>query len=236
MPGTTRPGGPRNLLLAALSEGAMSRLRPHLELVSPASGAALGAPVGPISHLYFPETGVASLMAYMRDGSAAEVGIVGNEGVVGLPALLGTGQLPIHAIWQVPGECLRVPVGIYRAEVDGNGAAHALLLRYTQSLMFQVAQAAACARLHPVASRCARWLLMTSDRVGSDQFQITHQFLAEMLGVHRPTLTLAAGRLAQAGAISYRRGHVRVLDRAVLEAASCECYETIRMETDRLLA
>jgi CRP-like cAMP-binding protein len=171
----------------------------------------------------------------MEDGRIAEVGTIGNEGMAGLPVFLGAETTPTLAFQQVPGEALRMRVDAFREEVRNDGALTRVLHRYTQALLTQVAQAAACNRLHSIGQRCACWLLMTQDRVGTDEFELTHEFLGQMLGVRRATVTEVAGTLQEAGLITYSRGKITVLDCQGLEAASCECYQVIREEFNRLL-
>jgi CRP-like cAMP-binding protein len=224
-----------NRILSALPEADWRRLVAHLEPVRLEFKQALYAPHEPITQIYFPLNGVVSLLTGMEAGSAIEVAIVGNEGIVGLPVFLEAGSTPGHAIAQIAGDALRMPADAVRAEATAGGTLQTVLHRYTQGLLNQIAQGAACNRLHPMPARCARWLLMTHDRVGVDDFPLTHQFLAQMLGVRRATVTIAVGALQQAGLIRYRRARMTIIDRSALEAASCVCYRIIRDEFDRLL-
>jgi CRP-like cAMP-binding protein len=224
-----------NRLLAILPDGDRQRLLPHLERVHLDFKYVVYAPNEPVLHVHFLLTGMISLLTVMDDGSAIEVATVGNEGMIGLPVFLGTGSMPGQAITQIPGNALRMRAEVFRSEVNGGGALHQILQRYTQGLLTQVAQSAACNRLHPMIERCARWLLITHDRVGVDQFPLTHEFLSQMLGVRRATVTVATGALQQAGLIRSHRGRITVCDRAGLEDASCECYRIIRNEYNRLL-
>jgi CRP-like cAMP-binding protein len=171
----------------------------------------------------------------MSDGLAVEAGTVGNEGMVGLPLYLGAETSPHRAFSQVPGEALRMRAGDFTAELARQGPLHAVLKRYNQALINQMAYSVACNRLHSVEERMCRWLLMTQDRVGAEQFPLTQEFLAQMLGVRRPSVTVVAGILQKAGLIVYSRGLITIRDRAGLEAASCECYRVVRDELDRLL-
>jgi CRP-like cAMP-binding protein len=171
----------------------------------------------------------------MQDGEAIEAATVGNEGMIGVPLLLGTQQIPTQVIAQVPGDALRMKAEVFICEVYWGCPLHTLLLRYTQTLMNQFAQTAACNRLHSVEERCSRWLLMTRDRVNSDEFVLTHEFLSIMLGVRRASVSVVAAILQQAGFIRYRRGKVTILDREGLESASCECYQALKQESDRLI-
>jgi CRP-like cAMP-binding protein len=192
-------------------------------------------PNGPIDYVYFPRTGVMSMVIRMEDGGSVEVGMVGYEGFVGVPAFLGTDRSPTQVFCQVPGSGLRMPVAAFRDEVRREGAFQLAIMRYTQSLLNTVSQSTACNQLHAINLRCARWLLATHDRVGEDEFPLTQEFFAMMLGVRRASVTVAAGVLQKAGLISYHRGHIRIIDRPGLEAASCECYRLMRDELDRLL-
>ncbi len=230
-----RPHQPHNRLLAALPADGYAALAPHLEPVTLASKEPVYAPNQPIPHVLFPTTGVFSVLTVMADGAAIEVATVGNEGMVGLPLFLGTTTTPNLIVAQISGESLRLPAAAFQEAVEHNRDLVAILHRYTQALLLQIAQSAACNRLHTMEQRCARWLLLTHDRVAADQFPITHEFLAQMLGVRRASVTEAVGTLQQAGLIAYRRGKMTVVDRAGLEAAACECYGVIRAEYDRLL-
>lgn len=228
--------GRRNRLLAALPKPTRRACVAACEPVELEQRRELVRPGEPISSVYFPLTAVCSLVIPMADGSAVECATVGNEGVVGLPVFLGAVSLPMKVFAQVPGAGLQMDVTTFRtfaAEVDGPFVA--VLQRYTQTLITQLAQNVACNRLHNVEQRCARWLLMTADRVEKTQFALTQEFLAQMLGVRRATVTEVAGSLQAAGLIEYRRGVITIKDRAGLEAASCECYADVRREYDRLL-
>jgi len=225
----------RNRLLGLLPHEDRQRLVRRMQLVGLAAGQEI-APAGmAVPSVYFPETAVISMVATMRSGTSVEVATIGVEGVAGLPVVLGTGSLPMNVMTQVPGDAWRLDADTFRQELDRNGGLRDATNRYLQGLIVQIAQTVACNRLHPVGERTARWLLMTADRVGSDEFHLTQEFLATMLGVHRPSVTVAAGALQRAGCIHYRRGRVRITNRAALEQASCECYRAIRDEFDRLL-
>jgi CRP-like cAMP-binding protein len=190
----------------------------------------------PASAVHFPTVGVVSLVTMTEDGSSVELALIGNEGVVGVGVFLGSRRLSNQrAVVQVPGESLRVDADIFQAELAQDGKVSALLQNYTVALLTQIGQGVACNRLHSLEERCARWLLMTGDRVGRDEFPITQEFLAQMLGVRRPSVTLAAGVLQRAGFISYRRGEMQLLDRDGLEQSSCECYGVVRDAYERLL-
>jgi CRP-like cAMP-binding protein len=229
-------GAVRSRLLAALAPDDRAALEPHLEAVALAVGQVLAEPGEPLAHVYFPETAIFSVIHRMADGAAVEVGTVGNEGLVGLAALLEAEASESQTLAQIPGTAVRLPAAVLVEAVAARPALRRLLHRYTQAYLTQVAQGAACNRLHGIEARCARWLLMTHDRVGgADVFPLTQEFLAIMLGVRRSGVTLAAGALQDAGLIRYRRGGIRVLDRAGLEAAACECYGAVRRQYDRLL-
>lgn len=177
-----------------------------------------------------------SLVIEMQNGGTVEVGTVGNEGMVGTPVFLGAERSPTKAFCQVPGECSRMPTAAFKKELaEADGILRQLISRYAQAMINQISQSVACNHLHSVEERTCRWLLMTHDRVGSDDFLLTQEFLAQMLGVRRSSVTVAAGLLEKAGLITYKRGRITVLDRERLEQASCECYQVVRREYDRLL-
>ncbi len=224
-----------NRLLAAMPKAEYDRVRPHLEKVSLPLKDILYDANGPISHVFFPLRGVISLVIVMDGGFSLEVGVIGNEGMVGTPVFLGSQSSPTRAISQVPGEALRMESKVFLEEMERGGALYGSVQRYTQAMINQISQSTVCNHRHSVEKRMCRWLLMSHDRVGIDEFPLTHEFLAQMLGVRRPTVTAGAGVLQTAGLISYHRGRVTVLDRKGLEAASCECYEVVAKELDRLL-
>jgi CRP-like cAMP-binding protein len=224
-----------NRLLSAFPSEVYRRLQPELEAVSMGPKDVVYEPHGPIPHVYFPTGCIVSLVAIMGDGSMFEVATVGQEGMIGLPHFLETDTAPYRAVTQVPGEALRLDAGVFRDAIGRSGEGVQLLHRYAQVLFNQVAWSAACNRAHSLEQRCARWLLMTHDRVHSSKFLLTQDFLAQMLGVHRPRVNRAAGALQKAGLIRYVRGRITVLDREGLEAAACECYRVIRSEYERLL-
>ena len=188
----------------------------------------------PVEYAYFPVDSVISLVADMSDGQSAEVATIGNEGMAGLPLFLQSRLTSEHrAFCQVPGWALRMSAEAFLGCIDRLPALRRILQGYTMTLFAQVAQSSACNRLHPVEKRCARWLLLTHDRVMSDVFPLTQEFLAQMLGVQRTSVNAVAQTLSESGAIGYTRGVITVLDRAKLEAASCECYEIIMRESER---
>jgi CRP-like cAMP-binding protein len=230
------PPDPRaNRLLSLLPEEDYERLLPHMETVPLKLRDIFYNPREPIRHVYFPLTCVGSLVNLLEGGDSVEFGTVGYEGMIGLPVLLQTRSVPTQAICQVAGEAVRVSAEVFQTEMDRAGPVQRLLLRYTQYLFNQMAQTAACNRFHPIEERCSRWLLMTRDRVGRDEFTLTQEFLATMLGVRRATVTVAAGILQEAGLIRYRRGRVKIVDPESLEESSCECYRIIRDEYEALL-
>src|SRR5437764_3703763 len=196
-----------NRLLAALPREDAERLLPQLAAVTFGLGDVLYEPDRPMAYLYFPTTAVVSLVYTMVDGSTAEMGLVGNEGVVGIALFMGGDTTPNRAIVQVAGDAFRLPVSILRAEFQRGGAVQLALLRYTQALITQISQTAVCNRLHSIEQRLCRWLLLTRDRVPADQVQMTQEFLAHMLGMRREGVTLAAQHLQEAGLIRYARGH-----------------------------
>ena len=229
-------GATRNRILAALPTATLARLSPHLETITLSPRQELIKPREPVRDVIFPLEGAISLVTELADGSPVEIATIGNEGMTGLSAFLKTGWLPYRAFVQVPGRALRLEASVFARELESDDALGDVLKRHTQALLTQVAQSVACNRMHAIEERCARWLLMTHDRVGrADVFPMTQEFLATMLGVRRATVTVAAGLLQRAGFIRYTRGKITVVDREGLEAASCECYAAVREEIDRLL-
>jgi CRP-like cAMP-binding protein len=224
----------RNRLLGALAAEDLDQILPSLESVPLVDGMPIYEPNEPISHVYFPISGIVSMTSDMREGTV-EVGTVGREGMTGLPLVLRADTMPTRAFVQVPGHSYRMRDEDLHLAMNESPRFERLLLRYALALFDQSAQHAACNRLHALEARCARWLLMTHDRVDGDVLALKQQFLAEMLGVHRPAVTLAAGALQRAGVIRYTRGKVTVLDRPALERASCECYGIIMRRTEQLL-
>jgi CRP-like cAMP-binding protein len=225
-----------NRLLAALPSLDYARLRAWLHPVDLVQQQVLYDPAQAITHAYFPTTAVVALLIPSEDGTSVETALVGAEGMVGLPLAFAADCDTHRAMTQVAGTALRLPAAILRGVLaDGRaGALRPLLHRYTQFLLAQMAQGAACNRLHPMYGRCARWFLETHDRVQGVEFAVTQDLLASLLAVRRATISVAAGALQEAGLIRYRRGHVTILCRAGLEAAACECYRVIRGVADRL--
>jgi len=225
----------KNRLLATLPRDDYNRLLPHLEKVSLPLREILYEANGPIPHVFFPLNGVVSLVITMEGGFTLEVGTIGNEGMVGTPVFLGSESSPTKAISQVAGDALRMDTKVFHKEMKRRGALYGLVQRYTQAMINQISQSTVCNHRHSVEKRMCRWLLMSHDRVGADKFSLTQEFLAQMLGVRRPTVTAVAGKLQKAGLITYHRGMLTVLDRKGLEAASCECYQVVSDELERLL-
>lgn len=225
-----------NRILSALTPAEYERLIPRLDYVSLPLGQVLYRPDERILWVYFPLGGTISLTVLMEDGSEAEAGVIGSEGMLGLPVVLGTHQTPLRAMVQVPGSGLRMRAEVLEGEVSRGGRLHCLLLRYAQAFYVQTAVTAACNRLHTLDGRLAKWLLTTRDRAQSDELQLTQEFMGMMLGVRRAGVTQAAVKLQGEGLIRYRRGNVSIVDVPGLEGASCECYRIIRKEYDRLLA
>jgi len=224
-----------NRLLSLLSDDDYERLRPHLSHVVFDYKKSLYEASRPIDHVYFPIDGVASLVLTTAEGTSAEVGTIGNEGLVGLPICLGDRNAPSSVYVQVPGTALAMDARLFRGELEHNPALNLIMLRYTHAFFNQVAQSAACAHLHRVEQRCCRWLLMTRDRMPSGDFLLTHEFLGMMLGVRRTTVTDVMGSLQKAGLIRYRRGHVTILNQEALHRRTCECYDVSKLEFNRLL-
>jgi CRP-like cAMP-binding protein len=226
----------RNYLLPALVATA-PELADLFEPIELRSGQVIAEANAPAGHAYFPETAVVSLITVMRDGSAMEAAAVGNEGMVGISlALSGQMEADRRTIAQVPGRAVRVPATALRETLLRHPMLHALFLRYAQALLAQAMQSGGCTKLHSMPRRCARWLLMTHDRVGADTFWLTQQYLAFMLAVRRATVNAIAGALQREKLIQYQRGRLTILDRQGLEKESCECYGVIRRAYDRQLA
>jgi CRP-like cAMP-binding protein len=232
----TSPDEQRNRILSMLHRDDFERLRPMLERLTVNQGDVFSEANEPPRHVYFPASGVASLVMTTAEGWTVEVASVGNEGVVGIEAFLGGASMPMRVIQQIPGEADRIDAGAFAQEVARGGSLARVLQLYSQALMTQFAQNVVCNRVHPLGARAARWLMLTHDRVDGDTFPLTQEFLAMMLGVHRPRVTVAQGILQRAGLIAYSRGSVTVLDRPGLEQAACDCYNVLEHEFERLLA
>jgi len=224
-----------NRLLSLLSDEDYQQLRPHLSQVDLEYRKSLYEASRPIKQVFFPIDGVASLVITTEEGSSAEVGTIGSEGMVGLPVCLGDDEAPSAAYVQVPGTALQIEASTFRAVLASHPTVRLIMLRYVHAFFNQVAQSAACAHLHLVEQRCCRWLLMTRDRMPSGDFLLTQEFLGMMLGVRRTTVSDVMGSLQKAGLIRYRRGHVNILDQPALRQRACECYAISKLEFDRLL-
>jgi CRP-like cAMP-binding protein len=228
-------GPKKNELLAALSAAELKRMRPYLEPVIMSLGHVVYESGRHVDHVYFPTDCIVSLLYVLENGSSAEIAVVGNEGVVGVSIFMGGETTPSRAVVQSAGTAYRLPGQLMKNEFNRGGSMQHLMLRYTQSLLTQMAQTAVCNRHHSVDQQLCRWLLLSIDRLPSPEITMTQELIANMLGVRREGVTEAAGKLQKEGVISYRRGHIKVLDRPKLEEMSCECYEVVRRETERLL-
>ena len=231
----TLPSPNQNHLLGALPTAEFERLAAHLKLVPMPLGEVLYEPGEQLQHAYFPTTAIVSLHYVMESGASAETAGVGNEGVVGIALFMGGDTTPSSAVVKTAGHAYRLERRLLKQEFDRAGLLQRLLLRYTQALITQMTQTAACNRHHSVEQQLCRWLLLTLDRLPLREVVITQELVASMLGVRREGITEAAGKLQHAGFIRYRRGHIAVLDRAGLETRTCECYAVVRNELRRLL-
>ena len=230
------PGnGHLNHLLDALPAADYDRIQGHLELVPMALGDVLYEPGIKLRYVYFPTTSIVSLLYVMEDGASAEIAIVGNEGILGVSLFMGGDTTPSRAVVQSQGYGYRLKAGLLKEEFGRFGPTMHLLLRYTQALITQMAQTAVCNRHHSVDQQLCRWLLLSLDRLASNELSMTQELIANMLGVRREGVTEAAGKLQDAGLIRYRRGTITVVDRPGVEARACECYQVVKREFDRLL-
>ncbi|HKS29599.1 MAG TPA: Crp/Fnr family transcriptional regulator [Pyrinomonadaceae bacterium] len=224
-----------NLILNALPTQEYERLYTHLEYVELPLGKILYDPEEPIRHAYFPLRGAVSVVTVLRDGGSVEAGVIGKEGVVGIPLVLGREtELNRRAVVQIQGSGLRLKATALTEEFRRGERLHDLLLSYLHAFITQISQTAACNRMHRLEERLARWLLACQDRLGSDEMQLTQEFIAEMLGVRRAGVSVAATQLQERGLIKHKRGFIQIIDREGLEAASCECYGVVRREYQRL--
>jgi CRP-like cAMP-binding protein len=223
-----------NRLLEAFPSEDLAILRPHMEEVALDLHYPLIRPNEPVGDVWFPVTSLASLVTVLEDGSTVEGGSVGREGMVGIPVVLHATTTPMETVIQVPGRAIRVPANVLMERFEKSGVVQGLLHRYIHSLFIIASQSAACNRKHQVEERFARWLLMSSDGIGSNDVAITHEYLATMLGVRRPGVTDAALKLQDQGLINYRRGGTTILDRSGLEQAACECYRVVKNEQDHV--
>lgn len=233
---SSRHSPDQNHLLAAMPPAEFERVAPHLELVAMPLGEMLYEPGGQLKHAYFPTTAIVSLHYVTESGASAETAGVGNEGVVGIALFTGGDTTPSSAVVQTAGHAYRLEARLLKQEFNRAGLMQGLLLRYTQALITQMMQTAACNRHHSVEQQLCRWLLLTLDRVPSRELVMTQELVASMLGVRRESITEAAVKLQHAGFIQYRRGHISVLERSGLEASACECYAVVKKEMGRLLS
>jgi len=233
MPGAYNPR--QNNLLAALPQVESERLYPKLELVPLLLGEVLYESGDRLQHVYFPVLSIVSLLYVMADGASAEIAVVGNEGLIGIALLMGGETMPNRAVVQSAGHAYRLTGQMLKEEFNRAGELQHLLLRYTQALLTQMSQTAVCNRHHSVDQQLCRWLLLSLDRLPSNELNMTQELIANMLGVRREGVTEAAGKLQDAGLIHYSRGRIRVIDRPGLEARACECYQVVKTEFDRLL-
>jgi CRP-like cAMP-binding protein len=224
-----------NRLLAALPSEEFGRIGPHLESISMPLGEPVYESGGQLNHVYFPANAIVSLLYVMENGASAEIAVVGNEGVVGISLFMGGNTTPSRAVVQSAGTGYRLKAAALKAEFNRGGPLMRLLLRYTQALITQMCQTAVCNRHHSVEQQLCRWLLLSLDRLSSNELVMTQELIANMLGVRREGVTEAAGNLQRAGLIRYSRGRICVLDRPGLEASVCECYSVVKREFDRLL-
>jgi CRP-like cAMP-binding protein len=231
------PSNPRqNHLLASLSPEIYDRLAPSLELVPMPLGKILHESGGQLQHLYFPTTSIVSLLHVMVSGGAAEIAVIGRDGLVGISLFMGGNTTLSRAMVQSAGNGYRIKAGLIREEFSRGGELQALALRYTQALITQMAQTALCNRHHALEQQLCRWLLASLDRLAGNELVITQEMIANMLGVRREGVTEAAGRLQSDGMIRYSRGHITILDRSKLESRVCECYAVVKKEYERLLS
>jgi CRP-like cAMP-binding protein len=226
----------RNELLAALPEQTLQRWSTHLSWVDLKLGQVVYEPGARLEHVFFPTTALVSLLHVLRDGAMAEIAVVGRDGVVGISLFMGGGSTSTRGVVQIAGSGWRLPSAILLREFELAGPAMHLMLRYTQALITQMTQTAACNRHHSIDQQLCRWLLLSLDRLEGDELVMTQELIANMLGVRREGVTVAANRLQRAGLIRYVRGRITVLDRQRLQEASCECYDTVKKEYKRLLA
>jgi CRP-like cAMP-binding protein len=225
----------RNQLLGALPESVRTRWYPHLESIEMPLGRVLCEAGTTLGHVYFPTSAIVSLLHVMKDGSSAEIAVVGNEGIVGISLFMGGQSTSTRAVTQSAGRGFRLQASIMKLEFDRAGTVHELLLRYTQALITQMSQTAVCNRHHSLDQQLCRWLLLSLDRLSGNELVMTQELIANMLGVRRMGVTEAAMSLQEAGLIRYVRGHITVLDRRGIERRSCECYQVVKDEYDRLL-
>ena len=224
----------QNHLLAALPAAELERLKPHLELIHMPLGDVLCESGGRLHYVYFPTSAIISLHYILENGASSEIAGVGNEGILGISLFMGGETTPSWATVQTAGYGYRLKAAMMQQEFNRPGPMQRLLLRYTQALIMQISQTAVCNRHHTIEQQLCRWLLLTLDRLNSEELTMTQELIASMLGVRREGITEAAGKLQNAGIIRYRRGHIMVLDRSGLETHVCECYNVVKKEFNRL--
>jgi CRP-like cAMP-binding protein len=234
MPDTTPIAVSQNRILAALPDSARQRLAEHLEPISLSAGEVIYEAHQQLSHIYFPTSAVVSLLYTMENGSSSQIGVVGNDGAVGVAVFMGGETSPSQAVVQCAGEAWRLAMLPFRSEFATVGDLHRLLLLYTQALVTQMSQTAVCNRLHSVEQQLCRWLLLSHDRIPGDDLAVTQETIANALGVRRAGVSVAAHALQDLGIIRYRRGRMSILDRSGLEDRVCECYRVVKTECDRL--
>ena len=228
-------GRPKNKLLASLPDEDFERLKPHLKTISTKVRQVLHRRNEPVREVFFPNGGVASITTVMKDGAMVEIATVGDEGLIGIGAFFGGDEVSTETMIQVPDTDAEVmSAEAFKIEMDRHGPLYYSVLRYWQGLLTLIMQSTACMALHPVQDRCCRWLLMAHDRVRQDEFALSHEFLAMMLGATRPTVTVVAGTLQKSGLIRYKHGRITIVDREGLEGSACECYATVKAQFDRL--
>lgn len=232
---TIPPSPEQNHLLAALSDDVRARLFPHLRLVQLPLGKVMYESGDTVDQVFFPTDAIVSLLYVMESGASAEISVVGNEGLIGIALFMGGQSTSSRCIVQSAGHAYRLPGHCLMKEFNRHEELLHLMLRYTQALITQMAQTAVCNRHHNIDQQLCRWLLLSLDRLPDNNLVMTQELIANMLGVRREGVTEAAGKLQKLGVITYSRGHITVLDRARLEALSCECYAVVKQETDRLL-
>lgn len=224
-----------NRILAELSEEEISHLSPELEVRELPLGEQIYSSGGQLDYVCFPISCIVSLVYTMENGATAEMGLVGNDGMVGVALFMGGDTMPNRAVVQLGGTAIRMKAKTLKREFLRAGSLQRVLLRYTQALMTQISQTAVCNRLHSVEQRLSRWLLLCHDRAEGDELRMTQEFISNMLGGQRQSVTVAAGHLQDAGLIRYSRGHIQILDRATIERGVCECYRVVKAESDRLM-
>lgn len=232
---TGTPDPTRNQLLRGLPKEVQDRLFPDLQRIELPLGKVLYESGDKLDYVYFPVDSIVSLLYVMEDGASAEISVVGNEGIIGIAVFMGGDSTPSRALVQSAGHAYRLPAGRLKVEFNQDPTMRLLMLRYTQALITQMAQTAVCNRHHTIDQQLCRWLLLSLDRLSSNQLTMTQELIANMLGVRREGVTESAGKLQKQGVIEYSRGHITVLDRPGLENLSCECYAVVKRETDRLL-